>query len=333
MDDPIPAGFITLPEALQRIAVHVSDAHLESMKLDFQNRAQAIAAIRRDREQSAGVANEPPITEAAAVHVSDAHLESMKLDFQSHAQAIAEIQGDGEQNASTTNEPPITEAAAVHVSDARLESVKLDFQDSAQAIAAIQGDGEQNASATNQPPITKAADSVDLRSPSEEACHHWNKQNFVVSKLGLALQTGAISAMVRAPESGSLFRLTQNGWHLEPCWEQIVRGGVIPLCASKGFECHQARTVLIEPAEFEAWLRSEVKDWPEPSKQQLCFNWLVREMRASPNDRKKTKAQWREAAKARFRVSGREFDIAWSDAVEQTGSNWNRPGAPPKSSR
>jgi hypothetical protein len=34
---------------------------------------------------------------------------------------------------------------------------------------------------------------------------HWDKRNFAATKLTLALQTGAISAMVRSPESGELF--------------------------------------------------------------------------------------------------------------------------------
>src|SRR4051794_36792340 len=43
VDDPIPAGFITLPEALQRIAACVSEAHVESAKLELQAIARAIA--------------------------------------------------------------------------------------------------------------------------------------------------------------------------------------------------------------------------------------------------------------------------------------------------
>jgi len=149
-----------------------------------------------------------------------------------------------------------------------------------------------------------------------------------VSKLREALQTGAIEAMVRSPKSGSLFRLTQNDFRFEPFWESIIRGGVIPLHASKGLEGHRGRTVLVEATPFEEWLRAEVKTWPDASRQDLARQWLVDEMRTSPNDKKKTKAQWCEDAKARYRVSGREFDAAWSDAVEQTGSNWGRPGAP-----
>jgi hypothetical protein len=180
MDDPIPAGFITLPEALQRIATYVSDAHLESAKLDFQDRVRSVAAIRQDELQTA----------------------------------------------STNNEP-------------------------------------------------QRQESSDFRSPSEQALRQRNKQHFAVGKLRIALQAGAISAMVRAPETGSLFRLPQSDWIFEPFWEHIIRGGVIPLHASRGLEYHRGRTVLIETTRFEEWLAMEANAWPEASRLDLARQWLV----------------------------------------------------------
>ena len=105
MDDPIPAGFITLPEALQRIAVHVSDAHLEIAKAELQEAAPSIAAIRQSKESADRASSELSESEAAG--------------------------------AATSYEP------------------------------------------------------------SEEAWREWNKRNFAVSKLRVALQTNAIAAMVR----------------------------------------------------------------------------------------------------------------------------------------
>jgi hypothetical protein len=236
MDDPIPAGFITLPEAVQRIATYVSDAHLERAKSDFRDRLQALAAI-------------------------------------------------------------------------------------------------QTASATSEAPSAERANSSCVRIGAEELWRYSSKRDFALGKIYQALQAGAISAMVRAPESGSLFRLTQNDWHFEPFWEQIIRGGVIPLHASRGLECHRERTVLIETTRFEEWLAIEANAWPEASGLDLARQWLIREMTASPNDKKKNKAQWFEVAKARFRLSGREFAVAWSDALAVTGANWGRPGAPHKSSQ
>ena len=186
---------------------------------------------------------------------------------------------------------------------------------------------EQSATATNESPKSELADSLAFWGLPRD------KRTFAVSKLRLALQAGAISAIVRAPESGTLFRLTQNNWRFEPFWEQIIRGGIIPLSASRGLEAHRGRTVLIEAARFETWIALEVQNWSEGSKRTTLLEWLVAKMRSSPTDKKKTKAQWFEEARARFRVSGRAFDDAWSDAVKETGSNWGRPGAPNKSSQ
>jgi hypothetical protein len=222
--------------------------------------------------------------------------------------------------------PEALQRLAAHVSEAHLENAKLDFQDRVLSYAAVQGE-EQSATATNEPPKSEFADSLAFWGlPRDE-------RTFAINKLHLALQSGAISAIVRAPESGTLFRLTPNGWRFEPFWEQIIRGGVIRPNPSGGFEAHRGRTVLIEAAGFETWLTREVKNWDEGPKELLCCKWLIAEMRRSPNEKKKTKAQWHEEARARFNVSGRPFERAWSHALNETGANWGAPGAPRKSSQ
>jgi hypothetical protein len=240
MDDPIPAGFITLPEALQRIAVHVSEAHLEIAKAELQELAQSIAAVRQSKESTDRASSKPPESEAAG--------------------------------------------------------------------AATWG-------------------------RSEEAWRDWNKRNFAVTKLLLALQADAISAMVRDPDSGALFRLTASDWRFEPFGEQIIRSGVIPAHASRGLEPHRQRTVLIETVRFEAWLSSETKTWGEADREDLCRKWLASKMRSSLTDKQKAKAQWLREANTKLGVSQREFNRAWSAAIEETGANWASPGAPNKSSR
>jgi hypothetical protein len=69
--------------------------------------------------------------------------------------------------------------------------------------------------------------------------------------------------MVRAPETGSRFRLPQSDWLFELFWEQIIRGGVIPLHASRGLEYHSGRTVLIETPRFEERWRWKQKPGPK----------------------------------------------------------------------
>jgi hypothetical protein len=229
--------------------------------------------------------------------------------------------------------PEALQQVADCVSEAHVENAKLDFQANLHAIAQIRRGEGQSATAIPASPKPEAADSETSTRPSQEALFHWDKRNFAVAQLTMALQTGAISAMVRSPESGGLFRLTPSDWHFEPFREQIIRGGVIPPNASRGFECHHGRTVLIETADFETWLRAEVKNWPEAAGEDLARQWLVHEMRASPDDKQKAKALWLEEAKRRFRLSEREFNAVWSNAVKETGSNWADPGAPNKSSQ
>lgn len=238
VQDPIPTGFITLPEALQRMADCVPEAHLESAKPDVQPNAHA-AQTNREEGQSATAPPESPKSEGAEAYTR----------------------------------------------------------------------------------------------PSEDALLHWHKRNFAVTKLTLALQTGAISAMVRSPESDELSRLTPTDWHFESFREQIIRGGVIPPYAGRGFQHHGGRTVLLQTLDFEKWLASDVKSWTEASIEELCRKWLIQEMLASPTDKQQSKNAWFEQAEKGYRLSRREFDRAWSQACNETRSNWARPGAPNKSSR
>jgi hypothetical protein len=267
MDDPIPAGFITLPEVLRRIANHVSEAQLEYTEIELQERLRALRAIRQMEKQDATETNESALAETA--------------------------DSEGFQ-------PPLEKQRAIE---------------------------------TNEPGLVEPADCKVFERPSEQSLRQWNKHNFAISKLYLALQAGAIESIVRDPSSGSLFRLPQDCWRFEPFWEEIVRGGIIPRYAGRGLESHRGRTVLVEIDHFESWLLSERKSWRQASREDLARNRLAEEMRGSPNDKKQTKAKWFADAKLRFAVSEREFNRAWSDAIKETGSNWDNPGAPNKSMR
>ena len=233
MEDPVPAEFITLPDALHRLEGHVSEAHLQRATNDFADRLTAF-------EQRFGA-----------------------------------IEG---RNAT---------AASFTVS-------------------------------SSDWPLTTAI------------VRYSSKQGFAVEKLGLALQRGALVARVRNPQTGEWFRLRQADWRFEPLQDEIIRGGIIPASAARGFEPHRGRTVFLASDVFEQWLTAEVKHWPTASKEALCCRWLLGAMRASPANRQKPKVKWFEEAKQRFHVTTREFERAWSKAVNESGSNWGHPGAPIK---
>jgi hypothetical protein len=209
------------------------------------------------------------------------------------------------------------------VSDAHLEGAKIDFENDHRAFEQHLRDVKAG----------EAAEGGFIGPLSHwdqlpEKLFYSSKQDFAGVKLRVALQSGALAATVRDPGTRESFRLSQADLRFEASCEQIIRAGFIPASASGRFERHRGRTVLLATHDFEEWLTTEKKTWPEASREDLCYHWLLREMRASPNDKGKIKTEWFEEAKAQFHVSEREFNRAWSSAITETGSNWNRHGAP-----
>jgi hypothetical protein len=64
-----------------------------------------------------------------------------------------------------------------------------------------------------------------------------------------------------------------------------------------------------------------------------CKEWLAAEMRASPDNKPRSKAAYFEEARARWgqRISKEAFDGAWATALDETGAKWGKPGRPRKS--
>ena len=75
MRDLIPAGFMTLPEALQRITVHVTEAHVESEQLNFHKRVQSYAATQQSIDPNMSATTEPRNLSRSIVRPSGAHPE------------------------------------------------------------------------------------------------------------------------------------------------------------------------------------------------------------------------------------------------------------------
>jgi hypothetical protein len=61
------------------------------------------------------------------------------------------------------------------------------------------------------------------------------------------------------------------------------------------------------------------------AERKLCQDWLLSIMRASPS-KTRTKADLRDEAIARFKVSKSSFDVAWDWAILETGNHhWYEP--------
>jgi hypothetical protein len=70
---------------------------------------------------------------------------------------------------------------------------------------------------------------------------------------------------------------------------------------------------------------------PVSSPSKRCESWLTNQMRETPRERPKPKSEFRTEAQQVFGISGNEFDSIWAVAIEKTGANWSKPGAPKKS--
>ena len=243
--------------------------------------------------------------------VSEAHVKSVRLEHQQKVQLLFAA---------------ALEEKASRVSDTHIQGVRPEIQPKVR-------DDEGGTAAVCEARIAKGSDEQGF-SPrvSPEAQFEFDRKDIAFTKINLALQTGALSAMVRWPESGEVFRIPPNSWRFEPCYEEIIRYGVVPSHPGRGFECHAGRTVLLETLVFESWLAVEVEKWAAPN-ERLCREWLTQQMRASPNDKQKGKGAWFEEARNKYNVSERTFQGCWSGAIKETGSNWGQAGRPKKSSQ
>jgi hypothetical protein len=92
---------------------------------------------------------------------------------------------------------------------------------------------------------------------------------------------------------------------------------------------YEGRRVLLEAGAFDAWRNTQMRRRSQPAKA-ACQEWLEAAMREAPTRGSKPKREWRKEAKTKFNVSGRAFDQIWAAALQSTGADWDRHGAPPK---
>ena len=163
----------------------------------------------------------------------------------------------------------------------------------------------------------------------------WLKRELAIRRLRLALQDEMLVAYVRDPDTGARFRLTAGDWRGADEWRAIIISGqVVRAHVGEAIGRHAGRTVLLEAAKFEKWLKHKTvlekraikKDWR---------SWLEDAMRASPGGTNKSKNEWFREVQAKFdaTLSRRKFNEAWSALIEKTGAHWDSPGAKKKSAQ
>ena len=158
---------------------------------------------------------------------------------------------------------------------------------------------------------------------------HWLKREMAIARLYLAFCNGILIAFVRDPVSGALFRMISGDWKGAAFWRETIVGGILRAQMDEQIAAHEGHRVLLDAEAFDAWLQAQRRRRPHAD-QAACREWLEAAMRRAPNRGPKSKREWRREAKESFYVSGRAFDQIWAAALETTGANWGRRGAPPK---
>jgi hypothetical protein len=161
------------------------------------------------------------------------------------------------------------------------------------------------------------------------AALHWVKREMAIARLYAAFCNGTLIALVRDPVSGALFRLIGADWKEAAFWRETIVGGIVRAQRGEAIAPHEGRRALIEAGAFDAWLKAQMRP-PSQRAKTACQEWLEAAMREAPGRGPKPKREWRKDAKTKFNVSGRAFDQTWAAALQSTGANWGRPGAPPK---
>lgn len=83
-----------------------------------------------------------------------------------------------------------------------------------------------------------------------------DKREMAICELGAALGNSTLPSLVRDPDSGELFRLTDTDWHGLGDWRTTIISGVIRASLGEHIWRYNGRRVLLEAAAFEDWLEA-----------------------------------------------------------------------------
>ena len=313
MIDPLPVGYIGLDQAVLRLRDKISDLDYQQRMCRFREALhESVCEGQRD-EDLWGLISDPimrgimrgkpaegrayKIGETVVIREKDFHLLS-----DDQKSVLVEVKRRDDLIYFRRKAVSATEAEAA--SDA--SSAALNTSVAAEEIGGAVDD--QN-----------SAGRPDLL---------WPKREFAILDLYVALSDGSLTALVREPTSGEMFKLTTSDWCGAAFRRDIIIGGVVRAAACEEIERHNRRRVLVEEDKFAAWLRKKMERRPMVAGTD-CRTWLEREMRTNPQ-RTRPKDHWRTLAKRKFGISGRSFDREWAEALRNTGAQWNCPGAPSK---
>ena len=77
-------------------------------------------------------------------------------------------------------------------------------------------------------------------------------------------------------------------------------------------------------------LRKVIRPFPKDAAERACYCFLLVQMQATLDRPPRTRAEFKEICKKKFRVTAKSFDYVWREAIKATGARWDQPGRRPR---
>jgi hypothetical protein len=75
--------------------------------------------------------------------------------------------------------------------------------------------------------------------------------------------------------------------------------------------------------------RTRIRPFPKDVGERDCYQYLLEQMRATPDRPPGPKVDFENSCRRRFRVNVESFEYCWREAIKITGACWDRPGRRP----
>ena len=69
-----------------------------------------------------------------------------------------------------------------------------------------------------------------------------------------------------------------------------------------------------------------IRSFPKDTGERHCYQYLLEQMRSTPDRPRWTKAEIEKTCRRRFHVTVDSFDYCWREAIKVTGARWDQPG-------
>jgi hypothetical protein len=75
---------------------------------------------------------------------------------------------------------------------------------------------------------------------------------------------------------------------------------------------------------------TRIRPFPQDVWERRCYGYLVKQMHASPDRTRRTKAEFDNDCRVRFHVKANSFEYCWREAIKVSGARWDQPGRRPR---